>query len=358
MKYFSFLFLLIISISSCNDEGTVIVVEGPYKSPLRGMDISFLPEMESLNTKFYDSTGVEKPFLNIIKESGVNLVRIRLWNNPMNGHSGINEVVTLSNRCKQMGFKILLDLHYSDTWADPANQQPPAAWKELNLAQLEDSVYQFTKDVMHEVQPEYVQIGNEINNGFMWPLGSIFYEEQFATLLKSGVKACREVAPQSKIMIHYAGIEGSEIFYKKLKDHQLDYDIIALSYYPLWHGKSTSVLEKQMDTLRWKFQKDVFIAEFSYPFTLQYNDQTHNVLGQESQLVNGFAATRVGQKAFVSEIRNISNRIFGLGFCYWGGEWVAFKGSASTTGSSYENQALFNFENQANPALGEFRGAD
>jgi len=359
MKYLSYIIILsfFFITTACNDEPTVVVVEPPYKAELRGMDISFYPEMELFGTKFYDSSGVERPFLDIIKENGVNLVRIRLWNDPAGVHSGFQEVSSLALRCKEKGFKILLDFHYSDTWADPGNQAPPATWKELSIDVLKDSVYNFTKHVLTAIRPEYVQIGNEINNGFLWNKGSISEEKNFTDLLKEGVRASREVDPKAKIMIHFAGHEGSDDFYDILEKNKLDYDIIGLSYYPLWHGKSIPALENRLNSLKAKYKKEIFIAEFSYPFTLQYDDLTNNIIGFQDQLINGFPATRAGQKIFVEEMKKVTERTFGLGFCYWGGEWVAFKGSNSGVGSSYENQALFDFEHKANPALGEFRGA-
>ena len=349
------LFNYLIISSGCDGKDTVVVVETPYKIALKGMDISFLPEIETYGSRFFDSSGVEMPLLDIIKRNGINLVRIRLWNNPADQHSGFDEVAELARRCRQKGFKIFLDLHYSDTWADPGHQEAPAVWKDLPLAELKDSVYQYTKFVLSSIRPEYVQIGNEINNGFMWNIGSLQNEKNFIDILKQGIRASREVNPETSIIIHYAGIEGSSEFYDLLEKNEVEYDIIGISYYPVWHGKSTKALENELNILKAKFNKEVFIAEFSYPFTLQYNDLTHNVVGLESQLINGFAPTKAGQKAFVNEIKSVCERSLALGFCYWGGEWIAFKGYNAGDGSSYENQALFDFNNKENPALSIFR---
>ena len=147
-------------------------------------------------------------------------------------------------------------------------------------------------------------------------------------------------------MIHFAGIEGASWFFSKTA--AIDYDYIGLSYYPIWHGKDLTVIKTTIDALGKKFSKKVLIAETAYPFTLLHNDQTNNIVGTNDQLVPGYPATPAGQRTFVMDIKNIvKSSEFGQGFAYWGGEWVAFKGPQSTTGSTFENQALYSFDNNA-----------
>ncbi len=343
-----------IFLCTCKKVDQIITPDPPELIAIKGMDISFLPQMEALNTIFYDSAGISKDFLSIIKQNGVNTARIRLWNIDGSAASGAEEVKALVAKCRAHGIKIYLDLHYSDTWADPGKQKIPAKWNGKDIIELQDAVYHFTKEIMADIKPEYVQIGNEINGGMLWELGRLQNEAVFISLLKAGIKGSREGSPDSKIMIHYAGMEGSEWFFDLMKKNDLDFDIIGLSYYPIWHGKSLALLESTITQLKNKYSKNVLIAEFSYPFTLQYNDFTHNFIGLDSQLVNGYAATKVGQKNFCAEIRKIVERTEALGFCYWGGEWVAFKGPTAKDGSSYENQALFDFQNKALPAFSAF----
>lgn len=352
-KIYGIIFLTIL-LCSCKKSDPIITPDPPESIEIRGMDISFLPQMDSFNTIFYDSAGIKKDFLSIIQQNGVNTARIRLWNLEGQAHSGLEEVTALVNKCRIHGLKILLDFHYSDTWADPGKQTTPSKWAGKNLPDLQDAIYQYTKEVMTIIKPEYVQIGNEINGGILWESGRLQNESAFISLLKAGIKGSREGYPDSKIMIHYAGMEGSEWFFDLMKKNDLDFDIIGLSYYPIWHGKSLPLLESTITQLKNKYSKNVLIAEFSYPFTLQYNDFTHNFIGEQSQLVNGFAATKVGQKNFCLEIRKIVEKTDALGFCYWGGEWVSFKGPTATDGSSYENQALFDFQNKALPAFSAF----
>jgi arabinogalactan endo-1,4-beta-galactosidase len=136
----------------------------------------------------------------------------------------------------------------------------------------------------------------------------------------------------------------------------LDYDIIGLSFYPIWHGKSLMELEQTMIDLSIEFSKPVVIAETAYPFTLDWNDQTHNIVGLQSQLIlPDYPASPEGQKLFIRDLRNMVNSNESmLGFCYWGAELVAWKGFDSLDASPWENQALFDFNNHALPVLDEF----
>lgn len=322
---------------------------------LRGMDISFLPEIRQYGISFRYQSGQEGDLLRIIKENGVNLVRIRLWTGDPGKHSGEDEVYALIEECRNKGFKILLDLHYSDTWADPGHQHIPASWSNLNFTQLRDSVYRYTYRVMTKCRPDYVQIGNEINAGLLWPTGGISQAASMDELLKAGCNAAREAYPATKIVLHYAGIDGSIEFFKKRTEAGIDYDIAAISYYPYWHGGTLSDLANTLNDTRFYTKKEVMIAEFAYPFTLAWKDYTNNVIGLESQLSPGYPATTEGQALFIRAIRSVCEKNKAVGYCYWGGEWVAFKGDTSTDGSSWENQALFDFDFRANPGLAEFK---
>jgi len=325
----------------------------PEKFIIKAADLSFLPEIEQAGNVFYNRNGQAEDMLTTLKNAGMNTVRIRLWNNPANGHSGLAEVRAFSERVKAKGMKVWLTVHYSDTWADPGNQQVPEAWKNLGFYILKDSLYSYTAKVVREIKPDYYQVGNEINNGMMWPQGNITYLPNFRSLLEAGVKAVRDNSNTCKIMIHYAGIENVDAFFTNLT--ALDYDIIGLSYYPLWHGKSLSQLETTLGELGPKFNKQVLIAETSYPFTLGWNDWTNNVIGLENQILEAYPATPAGQKDFLNEIKRISTATDkSIGFAYWGGEWVAYKGAQATNGSSWENQAFYDFDNRALPVIEAF----
>lgn len=345
--------IVLLSITACQ-KNTLPIDENPISvEKIAAVDVSFYPEIATSNPVFYNPSGQPQDFLQILKNAGINTIRLRLWVHPATGHSGFDEVKLFSQTLKNQGFKTWLSLHYSDTWADPSQQLTPTAWQGLNFSILQDSVFHYTKKVVEQLQPDYVQVGNEINSGFLHPYGHITTQNtQFKNLLVTATQAVRQFAPQSKIIIHYAGLSGADWFFNQIT--AIDYDIIGVSYYPIWHGKDLTLLKNTLQNLGQNYNKQIVIAETAYPFTLGYNDWTNNIVGLESQLiVPEYPATLEGQKQYVQTVKNIINHQVtnGLGFCYWGAEWVAWRGTQATDGSSWENQALFDFQNKAVPAL-------
>ena len=330
---------------------------------VRGIDMSFTPEIAETNTVYKDN-GTAKPILTLVKDKGINTVRVRIWNNPKDVHSSLAEVTSFAKQLKTAGLKFWLDFHYADDWADPGKQPKPAAWTAADINALKDSVYNYTKNVLttlkqNNVSPDYIQIGNEINNGILWSSGKVNPTQttnwtNFTQLLQQGIKAAREITPNTKLMLHYAGYQDALSFFDKINSAGLDYDIIGLSYYPWWHGTNFDSLSLVMNNLKTTYKKPVQIAETSYPFTLQYNDYTGNVVGSADKLMSGYAATAQGQAQFIADVsklvkKNATSADFGI--CYWAGDWVAFRGKTATNGSTWENLALFDFNNNALPAL-------
>jgi len=304
--------------------------------------------------------------LTIIRNKGINTIRLRLWNNPATGHSSLQEVMQFAKEAKAIGLKFYLDLHYSDDWADPGHQTKPAAWSSVSFSVLKDSVYQFTKNCLNyltqnNAQPDYVEVGNEINVGILWNEGKVnnltdANWPNFADLLKQGTRAIREVSSSTKIVLHLAGYDYANDFFQKLNNYSPDFDIIGLSYYPWWHGMDLNVLKQTLQTLNGSFHKPILIAETAYPFTLQWNDWTNNLVGLTNQLIPGYDATQTGQAKFITDLKVIVKTASSLdhaGVCYWAGDYVAFKGTMSSNGSPWENLALFDFQYKALPALGE-----
>ncbi len=340
-------------------------VDSSSKIQFRGADLSFLPEIEQAGTIFYDSTGA-KPALDIFKEYGCNLVRVRLWYQPSSAHSGLDEVLNFCRRIKAEGMQILLDFHYSDTWADPSHQTMPAAWVGLPFNILEDSVKAYTQRVIgllkaQNTLPAIVQIGNEINAGMLWDAGKVNSSTDpnwvnFAALVQSGIDGVKAVDTNDSIaiMLHYAEVDGAVAFFNNMKQNNVNYDIVGLSYYPWRSELDLSYVQQQLNNLAAAFNKKIFIAETAYPFTLQWNDNTNNVVGEASQLIPGYDATPQGQLKYLQQLRNIVINIpnkLGIGFCYWAPDWVAFKGPTATDGSDAENLALFDFSNKALPGM-------
>jgi arabinogalactan endo-1,4-beta-galactosidase len=208
---------------------------------------------------------------------------------------------------------------------------------------------------MTEIVPDIFQIGNETNDGFLYPSGKLSTNEnQYLQLLQTISTTIRNQSQNTKIMLHYAGIDGGATYYFN-KVASIDYDYIGLSYYPIWHGKNLIDLKNTINNLGQAHNKKVLLAETSYPFTFGYNDWTNNIVGYPSQILPEFSATADGQKNYMLAIKTIIKETqSGIGFCYWGGDWVAFKGNQATNGSSYENQALWDFNNKALPVLQVF----
>lgn len=358
-KNILFLSLLAISLlAACKKEDPEPDNPDPEpESRISAVDISSYPEIEAANTTYFDASGNPVDFLSTLQNSGVNTIRLRLWVDPATQHSGFEEVRQFAQRLRAMGFRIWLCLHYADTWADPGQQQTPARWQGLSLDVLRDSVRAYTEKVVSSIPADYIQIGNELNAGFLHPEGNRNTHPQgFLSLLETGIAVVRNQSPETRIMLHYAGYDGADDFFAAL--NSLDYDLFGLSYYPAWHGNKLQGLSQMMNSLNQTFDKRILIAETAYPFTLAWQDQTHNLVGDSSHLIlPEYPATPQGQQAFLNRLKKM---VFeevsgGIGFCYWGAEWIAFKGSQATDGSPWENQALFDFDHRALPVLAAFR---
>ena len=323
------------------------------KSLVKAADMSYLPLIESEGTIYKRNNQPEDALLTL-KKAGCNTIRIRLWNNPTDGHCGLAEVKALALRAKLMGMKVWLSVHYSDTWADPGAQVKPAAWTNLNFTDLRTAVANYTATVLNEIHPDIYQVGNETNDGFLYPQGKLSTNEaQYLQLLQSAITVIRTQSPTTKIMLHYAGTSGSSWYFSKVQN--IDYDYIGLSYYPVWHGQDMNVVRNAINTLSQTHNKKVLIAETAYPFTLGWNDWTNNIVGLSNQLVPAYPATQAGQKSFLTAVRvMLETSQNGIGFSYWGSEWVAFRGTQSTNGSSFENQALWDFNINALPVMDAF----
>ena len=322
---------------------------------ISAVDISDYPKVLSYNPTFYDENNNEINFINALIQNGVNTIRLRLWVNPADESSSLEEVKEFSNELRSLGFKIWITPHFSDTWAHPGQQQIPTDWESLSFEELKNQLYAHTSQIMSEINPDYIQIGNEINTGILFPHGNIAdNQDQFVELVNVGVNAVRNNSTNAKIILHCAGFESSNWFFNIVKE--VDYDIMGISYYPWWHGKSLDDLQNQLSNLSINFNKEVLIAETSYPFTLGWNDWTNNNVGLEEHLIlPDYPASPQGQKDFIRDVKNLILEVNnGIGFCYWGADRIAWDGETSTNGSTWENQAVFDFDNKELPVLKEF----
>ena len=244
---------------------------------LKGMDISTLKEVESLGGRFFDH-GQEKDVLDILQSYDVNAVRLRLWNNPYTedgepygaGTNDLSTTIELTKRALAKGMEVLLDFHYSDFWADPGKQRVPRAWQGMNLEELEEAVYRYTKETLETMRaadafPTLVQIGNEVTNGILWPYGRVPEYGNLARLLNAGIRGARAADKDIPLMIHLDN-GGNNALYREWFDHFMekggDFQIIGLSYYPFWHG-TLDDLAANMSDLAVRYGKELMIAEVS-----------------------------------------------------------------------------------------------
>lgn len=356
----------------------VVGLENPELDFITGMDLSYQSFLANYPVDFKQEDGSPvNDVFQYVKDNGVNLVRLRLFHKPDNGdevvyNSRLSEVLKLAQRVKSSGNNFLLDIHYSDTWADPNNQTVPAAWQGKPFEEVKDSVYAYTKFVLEQLQqqntlPEIIQIGNEINSGMLWDYGKVWNEfddnwGNLVALINSAQQAIGEIAQDAgkeiQTMIHIAGITDAHYFFDELIANGATFDIIGLSYYPWWHGNDLNAIEASLQNISIKYNKSIVIAETMYPFTLDWNDWTNNVMGSEDQLVDGFAASPQGQKEFYEALTTILKNLpngTGKGFIWWAPDYVAFNGNQSNDGSAFENLCTFDFENKALPVMGVFR---
>lgn len=375
MKYsIHVLFLFIVLVSCQSSDETQDTTVDPENNSLfyKGMDLSFQSELENYNLNYKDSSGNPIDLLDFVSSQGVNLIRLRLWHTPENGQNSLHDVKTYALRAKNKNMDWLLDMHYSDFWADPATQTPPSAWAGMTFLEVRDAVYNYTRSVVQELNnanalPKIIQIGNETDSGFLWDYGRVWDDfsdnwENYSILVNEAIRAIREVDTNGniKIMLHHSSVENAIYFFDELNDFNLNFDIIGLSYYPQFQTRNLNLIQQKISELATRFNKDIMIAETAYPFTLDWNDNTTNFIGDNSQILQEFPPTPNGQKLYLDwlaqTIKNIPNE-HGLGFCYWAPDWVAFSGneSTSTGGSSWENQCTFDFDHKALPIFNAFK---
>lgn len=346
--------ILILSLSCSEKEKTLTpkpLSQDPY---ILGADISEQMNINETNTIFMDSLGNPIDLVSFFLNHGINTIRLRTWvgNNKYN----LQKVANYSKSLIFSGIRTWIDIHYSEFWADPGNQAIPKNWKGLKFEILLDSVKNYTALVCSATKPYIIQVGNEINGGFLWPQGSTSDTTQFFRLLRAATNQCRQSSPSSKILIHYAGYKNSLNFFWWLKDHHVDYDIAGLSYYPKWHGKSLDSLFNSLNSIHYYLNKQAIIAETSYPFTLLWNDYTFNPMGSQTDLLDEYPATPNGQYSYMKNLYSRSKSLnFNSGICYWENTWIAYKGKTSTDGSPWENQTWFDFNNKALPIFNAFK---
>ena len=369
---------------------------------IMGADVSMLDQLERNGGRFYDLNGERQDALQILKENGVNWIRLRLWHTPVNdgdviengrtlsrrgdpkggGNNDLAATIRLAKRAKAQGLKFLLDIHYSDFWVDPEKQDKPAAWRKLKGAELEHEVHRYTAQVMAalrsaDVFPDMVQVGNELNGGMLWPDGKTWQanandkiggDAGFVALISQGIRAVREADPKRgtgervKVAVHLAN-GGDNKLYRRVFDlftqRGVDYDVIGLSFYPYYHG-TIDDLRTNIDEISARYGKEVAVLETAYAYTTSDGDGWPNLFNAEMQKSGGYKASVQGQASMVRDVIDAVAQVpggRGLGIFYWEPDWIPAPRSGWRTGegNGWDNQAMFDFNGRALPSLAVFK---
>ncbi len=248
-----------------------------------GADLSWVTELEAAGKKFYTSAGTETEAFQLMSDLGMNAVRFRVWVNPANSYNNIGDVLAKSKRAKEKGQRILIDFHYSDSWADPGKQTKPAAWTSLSLADLKTAVGTHTADVLavlkaEGIEPEWVQVGNETNDGMLWDDGKASaspfstYMKNYADLTTAGYNAVKAVFPNAKVIVHLANCHRNDTFrwiFDGLRTFGGKFDIIGASSYPThetsWSA-TTALCLANLDDMVDRYDVPVMLTEVGVPW--------------------------------------------------------------------------------------------
>ena len=309
--YISLLFAILVL--SCNKNQEVQADSSTTFA--KGADISWLPQMEASGYTFYNTNGKAEDCFKILKDHGINSIRLRTFvnpsDNPQSGHCIKDETVAMAKRTKQWGMKVMINFHYSDSWADPGKQNKPKAWQNLDFIALKKRLYDYTFDVMSalkaaNISPEWVQVGNEIPSGMLYPEGHIDNWPQLVELLNMGYDAIKEVSPNSQVILHVDQGNNNERFrwwFDNATKYGAKYDIIGLSYYPYWlegkpdYTENINDLASNLKDMVSRYNKDVMVVE---------------VGGEDNKAQNTYDMLA----AVIDKVKKVPNNK-GLGVFYW-----------------------------------------
>ncbi|MHA7282983.1 glycoside hydrolase family 53 protein [Arthrobacter sp. TMS2-4] len=361
----------------------VSLTAGEVSRAVRGADLSNLVKNEDNGAVYLDASGRPVDAVRAFADAGATMVRLKVWVDPADGYNTTDEVVATATRAKAAGMEVLVDFHYSDRWTDPGAQGMPAAWAGLGPQAVADEVYRHTHAVLTALKDagataDAVQVGNEINPGMLWPLGQTWdviagdgvdgaQWDNLALFLSAGSRAVKDVDHRTDVVLHLTninnGIGGLTWWFDEVTARGVAFDTIGLSYYGYWHG-SMADLQNAITTLSARYDRDVLVVENSYPFTLADNpvDPWENVVARESQLVPGYPASPKGQAANFRAVQDVVASApggRGIGVVSWEPAWTAVEGNGwdpadPASGNAWENQAMFDFDGRALPALAEF----
>lgn len=270
---------------------------------IRGADVSWLTEQEASDVNFYNADGEKEECMHLMRDLGMNAIRLRVWVNPTNGWCNKDDVLVKAYRASKLGFRLLIDFHYSDDWADPTNQNPPAAWTDYNLEEMEAAVSEHTTEVLnmlksYNIDVEWVQVGNETRYGMLFPLGNTSGGDftGYAALNNAGYDAVKSVYPDAKVIVHVDRghqISGFTYHFDGLKAAGGKWDVIGMSFYPYWDSSYTGsnwmdfndAIIENMKTLISRYGKEVMIVEVGTTWNDSYGyDMFDNLISRSKEI--------------------------------------------------------------------------
>lgn len=344
-----------------NDDITVAKVKDLSSDFIMGMDISsVISEFKSgVVYKDYDGNKIDNvtDFCKFLADNGINHIRVRVWNDPYdsngNGYGGGNNDVDtakkIADACRTAGIKMLVDFHCSDFWADPGKQQAPKAWKNYTLEQKENAVKSFIEESLNKIDPQkdvvdMVQVGNETTKGFVGETEV----ENMCKLFTAGSEGVKTYNENVKVVIHVTNPEELMVttWAKNLDEYKVNYDILATSYYPYWHG-SLDNLKSEFKKVKKTYGKDVMVAETSYSYTLENSDGHDNTVrkGNNDDRTTNNCTEPFSVQGQATSIRNLIeavNEAGGLGVYYWEPAWLTVGDTTGLTGDEYDQKVVEN----------------
>ena len=351
----------------------VAVKAGRTERQVRGADLSSIPRNEDKGAEYRTPGGRSIDPVDAFALAGANVGRLKVWVDPADGYNDLDDVVAMGKRITRAGMTVLVDFHYSDRWTDPGAQGVPAAWADDSVPEMTAHLRAHTVQVLTalkkaKVSVGFVQVGNEINPGMLWPYGQTWdvvpgdgvdgaQWDNLAGFLTAGSTAVDQVFPTAKVILHLTninnGVGSLTWWFDEITARNVPFDIIGLSYYSYWHG-SFADLQQAVSVLGDRYDRDVIVVETAYPFTLADDPESpwENTIDLASELTAGYPATPAGQAANFRAVQDVTVAApggRGLGAIYWEPAWTSVAGAGwdpadSSSGNAWENQAMFDYD--------------
>lgn len=272
-----------LSLSSCTEDSPVTNPRQEEIVPMdrgafaKGADVSWLTQLESESESFTNANGIATDCFELLKDDcGVNSIRLRVWVNPSSGWNNTDDVLVKARRAAALGLRLMIDFHFSDTWADPSSQTTPTAWAGYDLDQMKTAVANHVNTMLTKLQqfgiePEWVQIGNETRTGMLWPLGKIGDNANYAELVNAGYDAVKAVYPECKVVIHLDSGDNLGLYtyvFNYLNTYGGRYDVIGMSLYPEADSWQTMVnaCVSNINSLYQTYGKSVIVCEIGMDY--------------------------------------------------------------------------------------------